>query len=127
MTAETRMSTHPPQQLDAGTERLIEEVRARREQALPARERTGEGAFALAFVLGAVALAVLAGSREDLHLPLALAFAVAYVVVSQVPFALGDGLAVPTQLIFVPMLLLLPTEYVPLIVGAATAASTAIG
>jgi putative nucleotidyltransferase with HDIG domain len=121
------MPTPPPQPLDAGTERLIEEVRARREQALPARERAVEGAFALAFVLGAVALAVLAGSRGTLDLPLALAFSVAYVGVSRFPFALGDGLAVPTQLIFVPMLLLLPTPFVPLIVGAATAATAGIG
>jgi putative nucleotidyltransferase with HDIG domain len=122
----TRMPTPPPQPLDAGTERLIEEVRARREHALPARERTVEGAFALAFLLGALALALLADSPRGLDLPLALAFTLAFAGVTRIPFALGDGLAVPTQLVFVPMLLLLPAPLVPLLVAAAMTASTAL-
>jgi HD-GYP domain-containing protein (c-di-GMP phosphodiesterase class II) len=113
------MPTPPPQPLDAGTERLIEEVRARREAALPVRERAVEGAFALVWVAAALALAVLCDSPRAFDLPLAVAFTVAYAVVSRTPFALGDGLAVPTQLVFVPMLLLLPTPLVPLLVGAA--------
>jgi HD-GYP domain-containing protein (c-di-GMP phosphodiesterase class II) len=120
------MPTPLPQPLDAGTERLIEEVRARREQALPARERAVEGAFALAFALGALALALLAGSPRAFDLPLALAFIVAYAGVTRIPFALGDGLAVPTQVVFVPMLLLLPTPLVPLMVAAAMLVSTSI-
>src|SRR3954453_20487224 len=120
------MPTPLPQPLDAGTERLIEEVRARREQTLPARERAVEGAFALAFALGALALALLAGSPRAPHLPLALAFIVAYAGVTRIPFALGDGLAVPTQVVFVPMLLLLPTPLVPLMVAAAMLVSPSI-
>src|SRR4051812_31324774 len=120
------MPTPLPQPLDAGTERLIEEVRARREQTLPARERAVEGAFALAFALGALALALLAGSPRALDLPLALAFIVAYAGVTRIPFALGDGLAVPTQVVFVPMLLLLPTPLVPLMVAAAITVSTCV-
>src|SRR5689334_22258780 len=113
------MPTPPPQPLDAVTERLIEEVRARRDEALPVRERAVEGAFALLWIAAAVALAVLCDSPRAFDLPLALAFTVAYAVVSRTPFALGDGLAVPSQLVFVPMLLLLPTPLVPLLVGAA--------
>src|SRR3954466_15981569 len=123
-----------PQPLAAGTERLIEEVRARREQALPARERAVEAAFALAFALGALALALLAApppplpprSRRAFDLPLALAFVVAYAGVTRIPFALGDGLAVPTPVVFVPMLLLLPTPLVPLMVAAAITVSTCV-
>src|SRR4051794_26922809 len=103
------MPTPPPQPLDAGTERLIEEAQARRDQALPARERMVEAALAVAWLAGAVALAVLAGSPRAFNLPLALALATAYAVVSRTSFQLGDGLAVPSQLAFVPMLLLLPT------------------
>jgi HD-GYP domain-containing protein (c-di-GMP phosphodiesterase class II) len=120
------MTTPPPQPLDAGTERLIEEVRARRDAALPARERVVEGTLAVVWLAAAVALAVLADSPRAFDLPLALAFTVAYAVVSRVPFTLGDGLAVPSQLVFVPMLLLLPTPLVPLLVVAAIVANSAI-
>ena len=58
------MPTPPPQPLDAGTERLIEEVRARRDEALPERERAVEGALALVWLAAAVALAVLGGSWQ---------------------------------------------------------------
>jgi HD-GYP domain-containing protein (c-di-GMP phosphodiesterase class II) len=112
--------------LDAGTERLIEEVRARREHGLPARERAVEATLGLATLVAAVALAVLAGSPRTFSLPVALAFTVAYGAVSRVPFTLGDGLAVPTQLVFVPMLLLLPTPLVPLLVIAALAGGMAV-
>src|SRR5690242_9068946 len=119
------MPTPPPQPLDAGTERLIEEVRARREQALPTRERVVEAVLAAAWLAGAFALAVLADPSRAFNLPLALALTVAYAVVSRTSFTLGDGLAVPTQLAFVPMLLLLPTPVVPLLVAAATVATAA--
>jgi HD-GYP domain-containing protein (c-di-GMP phosphodiesterase class II) len=117
------MPTPVAQPLDAGTERLIEEVRARREHALPARERAVEAALGVATVAGAVALAALAGAPRELSLPLVLAFTVAYAVVARIPFALGDGIVVPAQLVFVPMLLLLPTPLVPLLVVGATVAS----
>jgi HD-GYP domain-containing protein (c-di-GMP phosphodiesterase class II) len=120
------MPTHPPQPLDAGTERLIEEVRARRDEALPVRERAVEGAFALVWLAAAVALAVLGDASRPFDLGLALALTAAYAVVSRVPFALGDGLAVPSQLVFVPMLLLLPTPLVPLFVAAAILANSAL-
>src|SRR5262249_10276543 len=120
------MPTPPPQPLDAGTERLIEEVRARREQALPARERVVEATLAVATLVAAVALAVFADSPRAFSLPIALALTVAYAGVSRIPFTLGDGLAVPTQLVFVPMLLLLPTPLVPLLVIAALAAGMAV-
>src|SRR5262245_26357134 len=113
----------PPQPLDAGTERLIEEVRARRDQAVPTRERVVEAMLAVAWLAGAVALAVLADSPRAFNLPLALALTAAYMVVSRTSFTLGDGLAVPSQLAFVPMLLLLPTPIVPLLVAAATLAT----
>ncbi len=50
-------------------------------------------------------------------------FVVAYTVVNRVEFRLGDGNVVPTQLVFVPMLLLLPTPLVPLLVASASVAS----
>src|SRR5262245_52225364 len=120
------MSSPQTQHLDAGTERLIEEVRSRRDEALPTRERAVESALGLVWLAAAVALAVLGDSSRAFDLPLALAFTVAYAVVSRVPFTLGDGLAVPSQLVFVPMLLLLPTPLVPLLVVAAIVANSAL-
>ncbi len=126
MTAVLRMPTPPPHSLDAGTERLIEEARARREQAMPARERAVETVLAMGTLAAAVALALLSHPAAGLSLPLALAFTIAYGAVSRIPFALGEGLVVPTQLIFVPMLLLLPTPLVPLLVIAGTVSSIGI-
>jgi HD-GYP domain-containing protein (c-di-GMP phosphodiesterase class II) len=47
-----------------------------------------------------------------------------YVVAARVQFEFGAGVAVPTQLVFVPMLFLLPPAAVPLLVGASLAASS---
>jgi HD-GYP domain-containing protein (c-di-GMP phosphodiesterase class II) len=119
------MTTPVPQPLDAGTERLIEEVRARRDQALPARERVVEFVLAAAWLAAAVLLALLAESPRPFDLALALTLTLAYAITSRVQFATGDGLVVPSQLAFVPMLLLLPTPVVPLLVAGATVATAA--
>jgi putative nucleotidyltransferase with HDIG domain len=114
------MSGQPPQQFDAGTQRLIEETLERRGDALPARERAVEALFGVAFLVGAVALAVFAEPARPFSLLLAIAFVVVYTAVAHVVFTLGDGYMVPTELVFVPMLLLLPTPLVPLLVAAST-------
>jgi putative nucleotidyltransferase with HDIG domain len=113
------MPTPQPQQIDAGTQRLIEETLERREHALPPRERAVEAGFGVAFLVGAIALALLAEPARPFSAPLAIGFVALYVLVSRVMFTLGDGYVVPTELIFVPMLLLLPTPLVPLLVAAA--------
>jgi putative nucleotidyltransferase with HDIG domain len=115
-----------PNDLDAGTERLIAEVRARREQALPARERAVEATLALATVGAALALPFLTDAQRGLSLPLGLAFVAAYAAVSRILFDVGDGRVIPTQLVFVPMLLLLPTPLVPLLIVLAMAGSMAV-
>ncbi len=45
-------------------------------------------------------------------------FVASYAVASRVDFEVGTGSAVPTQLVLVPMLVLLPAQYVPLCVAA---------
>src|SRR4051812_17814761 len=97
--------------MDAGTERLLEETLARRQSALDRRERLANLAFSAGFLLVAVALAVIADAQRALSVPLALAFVAALAVVARVEFSLGAGYAVPTQIVFVPMLLLLPMPY----------------
>ncbi|WP_053226763.1 HD-GYP domain-containing protein [Solirubrobacter soli] len=113
-----------PAPIDAATERLLQDAVERRTSVLTARERIVEGTFAVLSVAAIIAFALLTEPARDLSLPLAAAFVTAYAIVARVEFVLGDGYLIPTQLIVVPMLLLLPTPIVPLlIVLAATAAA----
>jgi putative nucleotidyltransferase with HDIG domain len=109
--------------LDVAAERRIEESQERRQRKLDRRERLGMPLFAGGFLVAALALALFADSSRELSWPLALAFAAAYLVAGRIEFSTGAGFAVPTQLVFVPMLLLLPTPLVPLLVAGALVAS----
>jgi Stage II sporulation protein E (SpoIIE) len=81
-----------------------------------------EAVTAAIFVIGAGALAVLGHSVRSLS-PWALAVtAVSYLIASRVHYPVGSGWTAPTQLIFVPMLFVLPTTLVPLIVAACSVA-----
>jgi putative nucleotidyltransferase with HDIG domain len=111
--------------IDAGTERLIEERLEARPRALPARQKLVEAAIAVLWLSAAVALAALAAPARELSPALTIAFLVAYAFVHRIQFTVGEGTIVPTQLVFVPMLLLLPTPYVPLLVAVVLAARTA--
>jgi HD-GYP domain-containing protein (c-di-GMP phosphodiesterase class II) len=51
-----------------------------------------------------------------------VATVVAYLAAEQVRFPVGSAWTAPTQLVFVPMLFVLPTPFVPLIVGACSVA-----
>jgi putative nucleotidyltransferase with HDIG domain len=106
--------------VDAGTERRLGEGVARRGRRLAGREAVGTAVLVAGFPLPAFALALLADADRPFNPALALLFVTAYALVARVEFPSGAGYAVPSQLVFVPMLLLLPTPYVPLLVGAAT-------
>jgi putative nucleotidyltransferase with HDIG domain len=111
------------QAFDAATERRIEESQERRQRPLDRREILLALPFVFGFLAGAVALAVFAAPARELSVPVLLAFAAAYVLAEGIQFSVGAGYAVPTQLVLVPMLLLLPTPYVPLIVAVAMVVS----
>jgi HD-GYP domain-containing protein (c-di-GMP phosphodiesterase class II) len=106
--------------IDALTERRIEQALERRTAPLHGHEQRMEMAVAAAFLAGDAALALLAHPARGFSLPLALAFVVAYAAVMRVEFVFGEGASMPLQLVFVPMLLLLPTPLVPLLVAAGT-------
>jgi putative nucleotidyltransferase with HDIG domain len=72
----------------------------------------------LGFLLAAAALAVLADWPRELSLPTLAVVAASYLAVSRVQFNVSDGFTLPTQLVFVPMLFVLPTPLVPLAVAA---------
>jgi putative nucleotidyltransferase with HDIG domain len=100
-------------------ERLLSDTRARRQRALARRERATYVGFGLGFVLVAGVLALFATAARDFDPLLAALLVLAYAFVARVEFAAGAGIVVPTQVIFVPMLLLLPTPLVPLLVAVA--------
>jgi HD-GYP domain-containing protein (c-di-GMP phosphodiesterase class II) len=67
--------------------------------------------------LGAIAAAVFLHGGPGFSLPRAALFAALYALVSRVEFEIGSGSAIPTQLVLVPMLFVLPIGLVPTIVA----------
>jgi HD-GYP domain-containing protein (c-di-GMP phosphodiesterase class II) len=100
-------------------ERLLAETRERIGHRLAGRERATNAGFSAAFLIAAVALALLAPAERAQDPLLAVLLVVAYAFVARVEFSVGTGTVVPTQIVFVPMLLLLPTPLVPLLVACA--------
>jgi hypothetical protein len=94
-------------------------ARGRERAGLPARgrERLAEGGVALAFVAVALAMALLLPSPRGLDGPTLAILIGAYVICSRAKFDIADGYTVPTELVLVPMLFLLPTPVVPLVVS----------
>jgi HD-GYP domain-containing protein (c-di-GMP phosphodiesterase class II) len=103
--------------MDAGTERRLADGFARALRAPAAREAFGHGLFAVSFMLAAGAMAVFVPSQQSFPVLVAIALVGALAVAAQVEFSTGACFTVPTQVVFVPMLLLLPAPYVPLLTG----------
>jgi HD-GYP domain-containing protein (c-di-GMP phosphodiesterase class II) len=104
--------------LDPEEQQVIEETRARRLQRVAVRERVAFLLFTGGFAVAAVTTAVVFHSnRSPGALTIALLVA-AYAAAFRLDFEIGTGSAVPTQLILVPMLFLLPVGFVPLAVAA---------
>ncbi|HWO16958.1 MAG TPA: hypothetical protein VNM89_09640, partial [Solirubrobacterales bacterium] len=81
------------------------------------RERAVEAAAAGGFVAVALAMALFMPSPRALE-PLTLILLMGlYVLTSRARFEIADGYTVPTELVLVPMLFLLPTPAVPLVVS----------
>jgi putative nucleotidyltransferase with HDIG domain len=109
--------------MDAATERRIAESLERRASPMDRRELFAALLFASGFLAAALALALLAEPAREFSPALALAFVVAYSVADRIEFSTGAGYAVPSQLVLVPMLLLVPTPLVPLLVAGAMVTS----
>jgi putative nucleotidyltransferase with HDIG domain len=109
-------------QIDAATQRRMEQSLERRATgAYERRERRVELLFAAGLVAAAVALATLAHPERSFSPLLVAVFVIAYAGLLRVEFVFGETRTMPAQLLFVPMLLLLPTPLVPLLVFAAAA------
>jgi HD-GYP domain-containing protein (c-di-GMP phosphodiesterase class II) len=97
---------------------LIERSRERAATPLGNRDRLASLLLGGAFLAVSVVLVLLAQSSRDAGLAVVLVFIASYAVASRIDFEIGTGSAVPTQLVLVPMLALLPVQYVPLCVLA---------
>jgi HD-GYP domain-containing protein (c-di-GMP phosphodiesterase class II) len=89
-----------------------------RSEPLRGRELAAEAATAAGFLAGAVALALLVPAERAFDLPLAATLVAIYALMARVHFPIGYGFTIPTQLVFVPMLFLVPLGAVPLLVAA---------
>ena len=96
---------------------LIEDARARATERLAARDSRATLVGSLAFLLVAVPFALLFDSGRTVSPGVLVLLVVAYALAARVEFEVGSGFAVPTQVVFVPMLFLLPVALVPLCVA----------
>ena len=99
-------------------EKLLEGFSQTAPVPLSDRERRVEGVTSVLFLAAAIPMAAFLSGDEPFRFGLAIALALAYAAVSRVRFAVGYGYTVPTQLVLVPMLFLLPPSTVPLVVAA---------
>jgi diguanylate cyclase (GGDEF)-like protein len=107
-------------------ERLLEHARPHIPRRLGDRELRVEAIGAGALVAVAAAMALLIDSPRALSVPTLALYAVLYVAATRVRLYVGAGSALPTQLVFVPMLFALPLGAVPLAVAGALATGAAI-
>ena len=110
-------------ELDPAMEVALERRHEERQSQLAHRERVAEVSLAAIALLGAVALAIFAPHGRSFDPALAVALGAAFSVAYRVRFHDGAGYTTPTQLVLVPMLLLLPAAVVPLVVATAMAAA----
>jgi HD-GYP domain-containing protein (c-di-GMP phosphodiesterase class II) len=104
--------------LDPDEQRVIEERRARRLHSLAHREVWSFGLFAGGFLAVAILMAALLPSHRSPGIAAVVVLIAAYAAAFRLDFEIGTGSAVPTQLILVPMLFVLPAGFVPLAVAA---------
>jgi HD-GYP domain-containing protein (c-di-GMP phosphodiesterase class II) len=102
-------ASNPEQLFARGRDRALSKAQG--------RERLVEQVAGWGFLLAALAMAMYLDSPRPLEAVPLVVLALAYVVVCQAKFDIADGYTVPTELVLVPMLFLLPTPVVPLVVS----------
>jgi diguanylate cyclase (GGDEF)-like protein len=98
-------------------EALVDEARKRRPARPSARDLWTSGVLAAGFAAGAATIAAALPSNREVSLS-AVVLVAALALLSRVELEVGPGFAVPTQLVFVPMLFVLPLPLVPVCVAA---------
>ncbi len=103
---------------DLDADSLIEQSREMAARPLGNRDRLASLLLGSSFVAAALTLTLSVDSARATRPWLVLLLVLSYAVASRIDFEIGTGSAVPTQLVFVPMLVLLPVPIVPLCVLA---------
>ena len=98
---------------------LVAQTRSRSLSRPELRESLVGGAMALGFVVTAAIVAGRSWPAGGVSLAACAVAVVALALASMAEFEIGRGAGVPTQLVFVPVLLLLPTGLAPVLVMAA--------
>src|SRR5687767_13944812 len=106
---ETDLLRHAPEVTPEG-QALLAESRERRARAYTGREWRAEAIIAGSFVLAATALAVAAPAERAFDWPVAAMLLLTLTVATQVRFEVASCYTLPTQIVFVPALFLLPPE-----------------
>jgi putative nucleotidyltransferase with HDIG domain len=121
------MGTGKNSDLSPAVAELMERYDSGNPEPLSSRERVVDVCLALPLIAGAVAIAVGFHAQRSFELAPAVLLVLAFLAAKEIRFVIGAGYTVPTQLVFVPMVFLLPTPLVPLIVMAGSLAGTAAG
>jgi HD-GYP domain-containing protein (c-di-GMP phosphodiesterase class II) len=103
---------------DPYVEQLFEDASTRRTAWLSSRELRTDGVLGALLLLAVAALALFAPSERALSPLGAVALIAAYALTQRIQFDAGAGYTVPSQLVFIPMLVLAPPALVPLLVAA---------
>ena len=96
-------------------EGLEHQALRRRAEAIPPREALLSVADGGGFLAAALALAVLGDAEIAWRWDVGIALTLAFAVTLRARFDVGTGYVPPTQLVFVPALLISPPQYAPLI------------
>ena len=104
--------------LDPADQRVVEERRARRLSKLARRERLSLLVSAGAFLATAVMMVVVVPTDRSPGAIATVMLVCVYALAFRLDFEIGTGSAVPTQLVLVPMLFVLPTGIVPIAVAS---------
>jgi HD-GYP domain-containing protein (c-di-GMP phosphodiesterase class II) len=112
--------------LDPQAQRVIEEQRARRLRRLADREWRSLAVSSALLLVVAGAMAIAMPSDRSPQPIAVLMFVLAYALAFRLDFEIGTGSAVPTQIVLVPMLFVLPTGAVPLAVASGIALASLV-
>jgi HD-GYP domain-containing protein (c-di-GMP phosphodiesterase class II) len=99
------------------SEQLVGEARERRARSMDARERWVFVGFAVLYSVTALAIVLLVPNERDVELWVIAGLVVGHAAVSRVRFEFGGGYVVPEQLVVVPLLLLGPLNFVPILIA----------
>jgi putative nucleotidyltransferase with HDIG domain len=103
--------------LSPAVEELVEGFDKSSREPLTRRELAVEGCVAAAFLAVVVPVALTSDLVPEPDVPLAVALVLSYALMMRIRFTIGFGYTAPVQIVFVPMLLLLPAPLVPLLVA----------